>query len=108
MESWFFKDIIGSKSERKMLLGDAIYEKVKEAILDNYERIEIFTLLSKSDSESPISGITFSLDNKQFHLFLENYLKVCEEMEEYEGEFKNGLRDGLGEHRFANGDRYNP
>jgi hypothetical protein len=29
-------------------------------------------------------------------------------MEEYEGEFKNGLRDGLGEHRFANGDRYNP
>jgi hypothetical protein len=84
MESWFFKDIIGSKSERKMLLGDAIYEKVKEAILDNYERIEIFTLLSKSDSESPISGITFSLDNKQFHLFLENYLKVCEEMEEYE------------------------
>jgi hypothetical protein len=84
MESWFFKDIIGSKSESKSILGDAIYEKVKEAILDNYDRIEIFTLLSKSSHESTISGITFSLDNKQFHLFLENYLKVCENREEYE------------------------
>ena len=82
MESWFFKDIIDSKSESKSILGDAIYEKVKEAILDNYDRIEIFTLLSSH--ESTISGIVFSLDNNQFYLFLENYLKVCEDREEYE------------------------
>jgi hypothetical protein len=82
MESWFFKDIIDSKSESKSILGDAIYEKVKEAILDNYDRIEIFTLLS--GHESTISGIVFSLDNNQFYLFLENYLKVCEDREEYE------------------------
>jgi hypothetical protein len=84
MESWFFNDLIDPKSDRKSILGDAIYDRVKEAIMENQDRIEIFTLLSRSEDDSAVSGIKFSLDNKQFNLFLENYLKVCEEREEYE------------------------
>lgn len=84
MESWFLNDLIGPESEIKPVLGDAIYKKVKEAILENYERIEIFTLLSRSEEASAVSGVIFSLDREQFPIFLESYLKVCEGREEYE------------------------
>ena len=37
MESWFFNELIDSKSNRKSMLGDAIYDRVKEAIMNNQD-----------------------------------------------------------------------
>ena len=84
MESWFLNDLIGPKSVIKHSIGDAIYIKVKEAILENHERIEIFTLLSGNESDTSVSGVVFSLDSEQFPIFLACYLDVCENREEYE------------------------
>lgn len=84
MESWFLDDLIGPKSEIKPILGDAIYDKVKEAILENYKKIEIFTLLSRNADDTTVTGVIFSLDSEQFSIFLDSYLKICESREEYE------------------------
>lgn len=84
MKSLLFDDIIDPKSDKKSIIGDAIYDRVREAIMHNLDGVEIFTPIFSSDSYPAISGIKFSLNSSQFNLFLTNYIKVCEEREDYE------------------------
>jgi hypothetical protein len=83
MESGSFKEFMDMKDNEGPFLGDLIYPKVKEAILENYEEASLFTLIPTDNKEYP-DGIVFTLDRDQFSIFLENYLKLCEEEEQYE------------------------
>ena len=83
MESGSFREFMDMQDNEGPFLGDLIYPKVKEAILENYEEANLFTLIPTDNEEYP-DGIVFSLDRNQFHIFLERYLVMCEENELYE------------------------
>jgi hypothetical protein len=83
MESGSFKEFMDMQDKEGPFLGDLIYPKVKEAILENYDTAFLFTLIPTDNEDYP-DGIVFSLDREQFHIFLDNYLKMCEEKELYE------------------------
>ena len=83
MESGSFKEFMDMQDNEGPFLGDLIYPKVKEAILENLEEANLFTLIPTDNEEYP-DGIVFSLDRNQFSIFLEHYLKMCEENELYE------------------------
>lgn len=82
MESGSFKEFMDMKDEGPFL-GNLIYPKVKEAILENYQCASLFTLIPSDNKEYP-DGIVFTLDKYQFPIFLEKYLKLCEDEEQYE------------------------
>ena len=83
MESGSFKEFMDMQDKEGPFLGDLIYPKVKEAILENYDTAFLFTLIPTDNEDYP-DGIVFSLGREQFHIFLDNYLKMCEENELYE------------------------
>lgn len=83
MESGTFREFMDMQDDQGPFLGDLIYPKVKEAILENLEAANLFTLIPTDNEEYP-DGIIFTLDRNQFPIFLEHYLKLCEENELYE------------------------
>jgi hypothetical protein len=83
MESGSFKEFMDMKNNDGPFMGDLIYPKIKEAILENYQEAFLFTLIPTQNKKYP-DGIVFTLDRCQFLIFLEKYLKLCEEEEQYE------------------------
>lgn len=71
------------KDQNHLFLGDLIYKKVKDAILDNLDKAVLFTMFP-SDSDSSSQGVVFTLEKEQFPQFLSGYLTRCESEELYE------------------------
>jgi hypothetical protein len=83
MEEGSFKEFMDLKDQNHLFLGDLIYKKVKDAILDNLDKAVLFTMFP-SDSDSSSQGVLFTLDREQFPQFLNGYLSRCESEELYE------------------------
>jgi hypothetical protein len=83
MEEGSFKEFMDLKDQNHFFLGDLIYNKVKDAILDNLDKAILFTMFP-SDSDSTSQGVIFTLDREQFPQFLNSYLRRCESEELYE------------------------
>lgn len=71
------------ESSEKMILGDLLFQRIKEAILNNDEQAVVFMMFPVSwDSISP--SVIFTIDKTQFPIFLDRYLEACEREELYE------------------------
>ena len=73
-----FSDFLNIKDPQGVYLGDLFYLRVKESIEKKKKKASIY-------SRSKDGGIfVCSLDDDQFHIFLQAYLRRCENLEEYE------------------------
>ncbi len=70
-------------SPEKLILGDLIFNKIKQAILDKQDKATLFMMIPVSP-ETKVEGVVFTIDKNQFPIFLDRYLKICENEEMYE------------------------
>ena len=70
-------------SPERLVLGDLIYSRIKQAILENQDKATIFMMIPVS-AETKAEGIVFTIDQNQFPIFLDRYLKICESEEMFE------------------------
>lgn len=73
-----FSDFLSIKNPQGLYLGDLLYLRIKDSIDKKKKKASVY---SKSND-----GNIFvcSLDSDHFHIFLQAYLKMCENREEYE------------------------
>ena len=67
MESGSFKEFMDMKNNDGPFMGDLIYPKIKEAILENYQEAFLFTLIPTENKKYP-DGVKFrKLDLSKIH-----------------------------------------
>jgi len=80
MEEYYdINDFMSSIDKDKKFLGDIVFDKIKKSISEGTDKICLFNIMS---SEEEL--ISFFLDRYEYDFFLESYLKLCEDREEYE------------------------
>lgn len=70
-------------SPERLILGDLLFRKIKQAILEKRDKATIFMMIPVS-SETKTEGVVFTVDQNQFPIFLDRYLKICESEEMFE------------------------
>lgn len=70
-------------SPERLILGDLIFNKIKQAILEKNEKATLFMMIPVS-GETKAEGVVFTIDKNQFPIFLDRYLKICESEEMFE------------------------
>ena len=70
-------------SPEKLILGDFLYARIKEAILKGEEKATLF-IATPILTDTSAEGIVFTVDKNQFPIFLDKYLKMCESEELFE------------------------
>ena len=71
------------KNSESLILGNLLYSKIKGAIINEEDKATIF-IMHPLDPETNSEGVVFTVDKKQFGIFLDKYLKICETEEAYE------------------------
>jgi hypothetical protein len=79
MKNQSFRDLIDIKGKDNVPLFDVAYKRVRKAIITEQKEVSFFIQL---DSSSSIFMAT--IDKEGFDIFLSEYLKWSEEIEEYE------------------------
>ena len=80
MEEYYdINDFMGSISKDRRVLEEIVFEKIKKSIEENTNSVCLFNIVSNEEELT-----SFHLDRKEYKYFLESYLKLCEEREEYE------------------------
>lgn len=85
IDSSTFRDFIDIKDKSGMYLGDLFYKEVKSAIMKDMDLASLFTSVDNDPNNSGTSQIFMcSIYSEKFPIFLQEYLKWCEDREEYE------------------------
>lgn len=80
MEEYYdINDFMSSIDKDRKILEEIVFGKIKKSIEEGTSNVCLFNIILNDEEVT-----SFHLERSEYDFFLESYLKICEEREEYE------------------------